>query len=67
MPLCEANHFAIVQDITTLGPQEQDQLKNYFKKVIFPMLTPMVFNSRHVFPALMNKVLVFGVLKHNPA
>lgn len=66
-PLCEANHFSFVQNIATLSLQEQDQLKNYFKKAIFPMLTPMVFDSRHIFPALMNKVLVFGVVTHNLA
>jgi polyphosphate kinase len=66
-PLCEANHFSFVQSIATLNLQEQDRLKNYFKKAIFPMLTPMVFDTRHVFPALMNKALVFGVVTHNLA
>jgi polyphosphate kinase len=64
--LCEPNHFAFVKDITTLSQQEQNQLKNYFKKAIFPMLTPMVFDNRHAFPALVNKLLVFGVVTHNP-
>ncbi len=64
--LCETNHFAFVKDITTLSQQEQNQLRNYFKKAIFPMLTPMVFDNRHVFPALVNKLLVFGVVTHNP-
>lgn len=67
IPLCEANHFVWVQDITTLSHQEQNQLKSYFKKAVFPMLTPMVFDNRHVFPALANKLLVFGVVTHNPA
>ena len=66
-PLCEANHFVFVQDITTLNHQEQNQLKHYFKKAVFPMLTPMVFDGRRVFPALANKLLVFGVVTHNPA
>jgi polyphosphate kinase len=66
-PLCAANNFVFVQDRTTLNHQEQNQLKNYFKKAIFPMLTPMVFDGRHVFPVLANKLLVFGVVTHNPA
>jgi polyphosphate kinase len=66
-PLCEANHFVFVQDIATLTHQEKTQLKHYFKKAVFPMLTPMVFDGRHVFPALANKLLVFGVVTHNPA
>ena len=66
-PLCEASHFVFVQDIATLNHQEKTQLKHYFKKAVFPMLTPMVFDGRHVFPALANKLLVFGVVTHNPA
>jgi polyphosphate kinase len=66
-PLCEASHFVFVQDITTLSHQEKTHLKHYFRKAVFPMLTPMVFDSRQVFPALANKLLVFGVVTHNPA
>ena len=36
--------------------------KKYFKKTIYPMLTPMVFDNLHSFPILMNKVLIFGVV-----
>ena len=66
-PSCEENHFLFVQDLSLLSQQEQNELKNYFKKALFPMLTPMVFDNRHVFPALVNKVLVFGVVTHNPS
>jgi polyphosphate kinase len=66
-PLCEANHFVLVQDITTLTRQEKEQLEHYFKKAVFPMLTPMVFDGLHVFPALANKLMVFGVVTHNSA
>ena len=66
-PLCEADHFVFIQDIAALSQQEKDLLKSYFKKVIFPMLTPIVFDDHHVFPALANKLLVLGVVTHNPA
>jgi polyphosphate kinase len=65
-PACEANHFLVVQNLADLNAQEQAQIRRYFEKEIFPMLTPMVFDSRHVFPALMNKVLVFGVVTNDP-
>ncbi len=42
---------------------EEEQLANqYFHKTIYPMLTPMVFDNYHTFPALMNNRLLFGVV-----
>lgn len=43
---------------------EEEQLKaqDYFEKTIFPMLTPMVYDSFHTFPMLMNKLLIFSVV-----
>ncbi|MDQ3392892.1 MAG: polyphosphate kinase 1 [Bacteroidota bacterium] len=49
-----------------LEKNEQLKVKNYFKKTIYPMLTPMVFDSYHTFPVLMNKLLIFGVVTKNP-
>lgn len=65
--LLEEAGCAIIKDPTQLSPEEQERLKRYFKKALLPMLTPMVFDSHHVFPTLMNNVLVFGVVTHNPA
>ena len=65
--LCEANHFVFVQDITTLNRREQHQLKGYFQEHILPILTPATFDNRHAFPALANRLLVFGVVTHSPA
>ncbi|MEM9326307.1 MAG: polyphosphate kinase 1 [Bacteroidota bacterium] len=45
-----------------LTPSEQGEVTTYFKKMVFPMLTPMVFDSYHTFPTLMNNVLIFGVV-----
>ncbi|MEM7055541.1 MAG: polyphosphate kinase 1 [Bacteroidota bacterium] len=66
LPLLEKEGCTIINDLTQLSPQEQEYLQRYFKKALFPMLTPMVFDSHHVFPTLVNKVLVFGVVTHNP-
>jgi polyphosphate kinase len=56
-----------LQLVSQLTATEQEKVKNYFKKTIFPMLTPMVFDSYHTFPVLMNKILIFGVITHDLA
>ena len=57
-----ARHGFIVSDVESLSENEQAKVKAYFKKTIFPMLTPMVYDSYHTFPILMNKILIFGVV-----
>lgn len=64
-PLFAQNDFKIAQ-IADLTEKEQEKVKNYFKKTIYPMLTPMVYDSYHTFPILMNKILTFGVVTRNP-
>ena len=51
-----------IGDLDNLDEEGQKRAKKYFKKTIFPMLTPMVFDNLHSFPILMNKVLIFGVV-----
>jgi len=48
--------------IGDLTEGEQAAVKSYFKKTIFPMLTPMVYDSYHTFPILINSIPVFGVV-----
>ena len=45
-----------------LADSELKEVKRYFKKTIFPMITPMVYDSYHTFPILMNKLLMYGVV-----
>mgnify|MGYP001502123304 FL=1 len=52
----------IIGDVEILDEEGRKKIKKYFKKTIFPMLTPMVFDNLHSFPILMNKVLIFGVV-----
>ena len=59
------NHFSIVKDLSTLVPEDQQAIEEYFNLTIYPMLTPMTFDSYHAFPTLMNKLLVFGVVTKN--
>ncbi|NJN25513.1 MAG: polyphosphate kinase 1 [Cyclobacteriaceae bacterium] len=60
-PNFKKNGFEILS-YNELREGEQARVKDYFKKTIFPMLTPMVFDSYHTFPMLVNKLLIFGVV-----
>ena len=60
-PHFKKNGFAIL-NVDQLNDSEREKVKEYFKKTIFPMLTPMVFDSYHTFPSLVNKLLIFGVV-----
>ena len=60
-PNFKKNGFEILK-FNELKEGEKLKVKDYFKKTIFPMLTPMVFDSYHTFPMLVNKLLIFGVV-----
>jgi len=53
-------------NVTKLSTEEQETVRQYFLKAIYPMLTPMVFDGYRTFPILMNKLLVFGVVTTSP-
>lgn len=67
-------HFAdnLVPEFTRFGfsilkhedltDEEKKKVRNYFKKELFPMLTPMMHDSYHPFPILMNNIITFGVV-----
>ena len=57
----------IIGEVNDLDEEGRKRIKKYFKKTIFPMLTPMVFDDLHSFPILMNKVIIFGVVTKNKA
>ena len=65
-PLFRENNFRIEKNLKKLSIKEQEDIKSYYKLTIFPMLTPMVFDSYHAFPVLMNKVFIFAVVSKNP-
>ncbi|EMR04584.1 Polyphosphate kinase [Cesiribacter andamanensis AMV16] len=52
--------------LEALEEHEVKQVKRYFKKTVYPMITPMVYDSYHTFPILMNRLLIFGVITNNP-
>ncbi len=64
-PLFEKNNFSIC-DYKSLSPSDAEKVEGYFKRVIYPMLTPMVFDNYHTFPTLKNNRLLFGVVTKAP-
>lgn len=64
-PLFEKNNFSIC-DYKSLSPTDIEKVDGYFKRVIYPMLTPMVFDNYHTFPTLKNNRLLFGVVTKAP-
>ncbi len=60
-PEFKKNGFDVL-NVSELEDSERGKVKEYFKKTIFPMLTPMVYDSYHTFPSLVNKLLIFGVV-----
>jgi polyphosphate kinase len=60
-PLFHQNGFTICP-YESLSPDDTLRVDQYFKRTIYPMLTPMVFDSYHTFPTLKNNRLLFGVV-----
>jgi len=60
-PQFEKNGFNILkmEDLTEV---EVKKTEGYFKNTVFPLLTPMVYDSYHGFPLMMNQMLIFGVV-----
>jgi polyphosphate kinase len=65
MPHFKANGFVICE-YDELSVENTQRVNEYFNRIIFPMLTPMVFDNYHTFPTLMNNRLLFGVVTKNP-
>jgi polyphosphate kinase len=64
-PLFKENGFQI-SSYDDLSIESTKRVKEYFDNIIFPMLTPMVFDNYHTFPTLMNNRLLLGVVTKNP-
>ncbi len=64
-PLFSKNGF-VISCYSELSVENTQKVNDYFNKTVYPMLTPMVFDSYHTFPILMNNRLVVGVVSRNP-
>lgn len=65
VPLFTQNGFSITR-YEDLSVESTQRAREYFNNIIFPMLTPMVFDSYHTFPTLMNNRLLLAVVTKNP-
>lgn len=65
-PEFDKNGFRI-SEYASLSEQDKHRVDQYFQKTIYPMLTPMMFDSYHTFPTLKNNRLLIGVVTKNPA
>ncbi|GAB3171944.1 polyphosphate kinase 1 [Telluribacter humicola] len=61
VPLFEEHRFRLA-NIADLDGEEQQKVSDYFDRTVYPMLTPMLYDYTHVFPVLLAKVLIFGVI-----
>src|SRR5436190_3699578 len=60
-PLFERDGFRI-SGYLSLNQQDKNRVDQYFQRTIYPMLTPMLFDSYHTFPTLKNNRLLIGVV-----
>jgi polyphosphate kinase len=60
-PEFEKNGFIIAKK-EDLDEGEFYLIEEYFRNTIYPMLTPMAYDSYHSFPILINKLLTLGVI-----
>ena len=55
-----------INEIDELTTEEKDKLTEYFKKEIYPILTPLAFDPGRPFPYISNLSLSLAVLVRNP-
>lgn len=60
-PEFEANGFRIC-NYKSLTADNMQKVNDYFMKTVYPMLTPMLFDSYHAFPNLKHNRLLLGVV-----
>jgi polyphosphate kinase len=60
-PVFAQNGFEI-RSYRSLTPEQTTRVDEYFRNTVYPMLTPMLFDSYHAFPILKNNRLLFGVV-----
>jgi len=64
-PLFSANGFQL-GEYEFLSQADKQRVDQYFIRTIYPMLTPMMFDSYHTFPTLKNNRLLLGVVTKSP-
>jgi len=62
-PQFQQNGFNI-SSYESLSVENKTRVDQYFQSIIYPMLTPMVYDSYHTFPTLKNNSLLLGVVTY---
>jgi polyphosphate kinase len=60
-----AQHSFQIADLDALSKEECEVLAAYFRKTIYPMLTPMMLDVYHTFPIMMSKAVTLAVVTQN--
>ena len=55
-----------IYDFDDLGAEDQDYLNGYFKRKMFPVLTPLSVDPGHPFPFISNLSYSLGMILRNP-
>ncbi len=55
-----------IVDCTYLKDSELRKVNYYFSKIVYPMLTPMLYDNLHSFPVISNKAIIIGVETLDP-
>lgn len=66
VPLFKKNKFEI-KKCSELNQSQIRKVNYYFSKIVYPMLSPMLYDTLHPFPVLMNKALTIGVMSKEVA
>ncbi|MEJ2103133.1 MAG: polyphosphate kinase [Ignavibacteriaceae bacterium] len=65
VPELTKNHIFLLR-FQDFNPEEQEKLRDYFQKEIYPILTPLAFDPGRPFPYISNLSLNLAVLIRNP-
>ncbi|WPU64184.1 polyphosphate kinase 1 [Peredibacter starrii] len=59
-------HDIYIYDFDDLGTEDQDYLNGYFRRKMFPVLTPLSVDPGHPFPFISNLSYSLGMILRNP-
>ena len=59
-------HQICIYDFEELNPEDQEYVNNYFKRKVFPVLTPLSVDPGHPFPFISNLSYSLGIVLKNP-
>lgn len=62
LPLLKSNGLRVIEKYEQLTLEEEQYVDKYFEDNVYPVLTPMAFDSSRPFPLIRNKSLNLGAL-----